>query len=555
MTLTLLKRWWWLAVPIALLLSWYSGVLFDGMVEERLRKLGSELAGKGYHFTLERADPELFAGSITVYGITLTYDSTLRDSLRDGALNELLHIKADKLMIRQVSYWELLTRNEVKFRAVQLDGPYIKYLFKPNDDDPEDEVADEVVNEEETAELPSLIKIDTLLVLSATGHTIDITGKRPSLDVAEIDIRAYDASLRTYSDGTITYRVAGSDILARDLRAELPPMYDARIASFHMEHPSGQAFLEGLTVKPRASPEKYRKLIPYENDLFDISLDSIWIRGIEVGRFLSDQVLHMRSMKMSSPVAVIHRDKSMPDGPFNYKHLPVSGLKKLGISIRIDSVEVDDGKVEYHERMEQTSDYGVVVFNRINGLLLGLDNSKRAAAQGREMVANATARMYENTSINFKYRAPLNSKSDQFFVEAQIGEIPFTALNKMTDDLLSVKATAGKIHSMELKMQGNEDKATGTLDLDYEDLHIDLSPHEEKWHKGLLKNLLGNALVKKKNSVEDKRYRQGEFEVERRKDRAIFNFLWQGVKMGTVDSMAPGLLRKPMKKAAEPKNT
>lgn len=554
MTFQLLKRWWWLAIPLGIFLSWYSGVLFERLVTERLRELGSELAGKNSTFTLDRAEPSIFAGSIIVHGITLSFDSTRVDSLKAGKVNELLHVKAEKLMIRQVSYWDLLTRKEVNVGALEIDRPYIKYLFTPSEEDTTDHVADEVV-EEEKIELPSLIRLDTLLILSATGHTIDITGERPMIDVADINIKAYNGAVRAYPDGTVSYSVAGAAIEARDLKAELPPLYDARIASLKIEHPLGRAFLEKLSVTPRAGPKNYRKVIAHETDLYNIKLDSIWLKGIDVRKFIAEQVLHMRSLVMSSPVAIIHRDKSMPDGPFNYKHLPVSGLKKLGISIRIDTVEIANGKVEYHERLKQDSDFGEVVFHRINGVMTGLNNARRSPSDDKALVVKATARVYEKTTIEMHLRAPLASRNDAFTVEAEVGEIPFSALNRMTEDLLNVKATSGQIHRMRLKMSGNEDRATGDLDLEYDDLRIDLAANDGKKENGFFKNLLGNALIKKENSTDRKNYRQGRFEVERRKDRAIFNFLWQGVKIGTVDCMVPGLLRKPLKKAAQPKNT
>ena len=99
-------------------------------------------------------------------------------------------------------------------------------------------------------------------------------------------------------------------------------------------------------------------------------------------------------------------------------------------------------------------------------------------------------------------------------------------------------------------MHGNEWQGSGTVDLAYEGLKIDLKPNAEKWHQGKVANLLGNALVRRNNLPDRKSYRQGDFTTYRRRDRAIFNFFWQGIKTGTAGTLAPGILKKPVQDAA-----
>jgi hypothetical protein len=38
------------------------------------------------------------------------------------------------------------------------------------------------------------------------------------------------------------------------------------------------------------------------------------------------------------------------------------------------------------------------------------------------------------------------------------------------------------------------------------------------------------------------------FDIDRRLDRAIFNFWWNALKAGCIDTMVPGMLRERMRK-------
>jgi hypothetical protein len=542
------KRWWWLALPLGIFLAWASGILFDHLVHKRLLELGNRIAGEGYAFELGAAEPSFFAGSIILRDLHVIPDPALMDSLHDGRRGEILRISAETVELRQIGYWGLLTRDEVRLRTVLVERPQIFYHFRPADHE-EDDPVDEVVDEEAMTEIPSLIRVDSVFIRNATGATVDITGQRPAFDLGRTDIGMYAVRLRTSATGRMTYEVGGADIHAWEISAELPPIYDLRVQGLHVEHPSGKAAIENIEFVSRVNEHEYWKELEFETDLFNVTADSVSFHRINVGRFLSDQVLHMSRLEVHSPRAVIHRDKSMPDAPFQHKSLPVSGLQNIGISIRIDTVVVSNGVVEYHERMDRASAYGEVSFSQINGTMTGLNNSMQAAEGEGELVVRATAMVYEKTSVELWYSAPLSSSHDAFMLHATLGELPFTMFNRMTDDLLNVTATAGSIHKMVLRMQGNEWQGSGTLDLHYEDLQIDLVPNSTKWHEGVFRNLLGNALVRRRNMPELRNYRQGEFVVDRRKDRAIFNFIWQGVKVGTVDTMAPGVLRKKMGQA------
>ena len=99
-------------------------------------------------------------------------------------------------------------------------------------------------------------------------------------------------------------------------------------------------------------------------------------------------------------------------------------------------------------------------------------------------------------------------------------------------------------------MTGDEDRATGTLEMQYEDLHLEISEGVE--HAGLITRL-ANTVVRTTNMPRDKRYRVGHLSVERPKDAGVFKYIWISLRTGMMEVVLPPALLKQMKKQQEKK--
>ena len=106
----------------------------------------------------------------------------------------------------------------------------------------------------------------------------------------------------------------------------------------------------------------------------------------------------------------------------------------------------------------------------------------------------------------------------------------------MTDDLVHVSATAGRIHSVELNMSGDDVHASGSVDVRYEGLQLQISPSIK--HAGVL-SFVANTVVRTSNMPGDKGYKVGRFNVARRQEASVFNYLWLCLREGMMEVMLP----------------
>ncbi len=529
------RRLWRWGLPLAIVLLVVVGALvFDALARWQLEKAANRAAGEDYHVSIGRLRTNIFKGSATVYDLRVWFDTLRTDSLLKGDMTGLLTIQADRIDLEDLSYRALFINRAIRVRKVEVRAPKLGYWYRAGsvkDVIPEDTVKTLV-------DMPEWIGLDTLVVLEASAKTIDISGKRGVATMRTLDLHAGRMRLIQYDEQHMRLTVASAAIQISEVSVALPPLYDLHIASLRMTHPSGQAEVAGIEVIPRADEHHYGTLVPFETDLFKVSVDSIVLRGLGVARFLADGTVNMRHMRVLRPVMLVYRDKTLRDPPWAHKPLPTRALRDLELPLRIDTVTLQDGRVDYHERDTLSQAYGVVSFNALEGTVTGADSN---APEGKRLEVKAQGRIYERSTVFLTYGADLHHPQDAFSLSAFTTDIPFELFNRMTDNLLHVQASAGKIHRLDLRMTGDDHTGRGTIDLAYEDLRIAIRGSGSGG--GRLKNLLANLVVRSHNMPERRGYRQGTLDIERRRDRSLFNFMWNAVKAGTVDTMAPEVAR------------
>lgn len=523
------------------LLGWIGGLIFDELVRRKLEQVATKAAGVDHRVSIGALRSNLWSGSVELKDLRMEHDSLADDAdLTTG----LIAIHAERLGLTGVSYRALLFGGRIHVARVEMHAPRVAHVHHSGAPRP---VVEPDTATNALAGLPPSIRLDSLIIRDASARTSDLGGKKFSADVGTLDLWAGGLALHNLPGRGAQFVVNSARISIRETTAAFPPLYDLRIGEMWLEHPAGRANVKDLSFLPRTDQHNYHKLLDHETDLFMVEVDSIALGGLHVGRFLAEHALWMRRMDIHRPEVEVYRDKTMPDAPWKHKPLPTGILRNITLPMRIDTAIFHHGKVTYHERVEQEHEYGSLEFTALHGDITGIASG---APSGRRLELRAHARIYGRSKAFLSYGADLDKPGDAFSLSAHTTDLPFDIFNQMTDSLLRVEATAGTIHRLELQMTGDDHRGHGTLHLAYDDLRLAIHITGGKGRDKLL-GLLANTAVRSRNVPDLKGYRQGSFAIDRRRDRSLFNFLWQAVKAGSIDTMAPGILRKKASEAGK----
>ncbi len=505
----------------------------------------ASVAGKaGHRVTFGAVRVSFTGGSIhlTDLNVVPLADSTVEDS----AVRYTVH--ADAIELEGVDLWALVRDKVLHVDRIELHAPSVAHSFITRALKPEAPAAPKDTTKAAMGAL-AVLQVDLLRITDATGSSRDRRETNPTLAVGDLDLLITGIAVVDNGSATPKVSVGRIDLGLHQAEAHLKPYYTLAFDSLRVRVPEDTLVLHGLRFTPDVSPKDYHKHVRTQVELYTARVDSLLLAGFDLGAKLEEGAWRARTLLVAGVAVDIHRDKSIPDlAPRKLKPLAADRVTAWKLPVALDTVFVRRGSVTYHERLKRGDDYGSIAFTGIEGRLTGVTNEASAAPPDLHLAG--TARVGRSLA-RLDARMPMQTGHTTVSAHVVLREFPAQNMNRMTDDLLNVNATAGIIHLVDMRMEGDDDRASGTLEMQYEDLHLELNPSVK--HAGVL-SFVANTVVRTTNMPQDKGYRTGRFTVDRPMDAGFFKYIWIGLRTGIMEVVLPSALLNQLKKQQAKKN-
>lgn len=463
-------------------------------------------------------------------------DSTVEDS----AVRYTVH--ADAIDLRGVDLIALFQRKVLHVGRIELHAPSVSHSFITRTGQPTKRERPATKGTPTKAPL-DLLRVDTLLIVDATGRSQDRASTHPALSVADLDLLLAGITVEQGENGQPLPKVERIDLNLHQAEAHFKPYYTLALDSVRIRIPQDTAVIFGLRFTPDVSPKEYHKHVKVQVELYNATVDSIMLTGFDLNAKLEDGAIRAKALHVAGVAVDIHRDKTLPlPEEQKLKPLIADRVTAWRVPVSVDTVHVRRGEVRYHERLKMGADYGSLAFTDISGQLTGLSNE--LVGEPADLHLAGSARVGQ-AKAELDLRMPMQRDHTTVTTHVLLLNFPAQEMNRMTDDLLHVNATAGILHRVEMRMKGDEDRASGTLEMHCQDLHLEIAPTID--HAWVL-NKVANAVVRTTNMPGDKNYRTGKFTVARRKTSGIFNYIWISLRTGMMEVVLPPQLLDQMKK-------
>lgn len=544
MTVRPRRRWWrWVLLVLALLVLGIFLAL-DPLLETALGKLAARLERAGHRITFTDVDINVLDGHLHIQGLVV--EPVDKGTEADSAAWTIL--RADDVELDGVAMGDLLRHQVLRAHSFVVHAPSLEHSSATRKHHNAAPAKQPKELSEVDPNAPPLVRIDSLVIVGASAHSVDRAGIRPSVSVAAMDLFVKDVAVRVNERGIPVLTRSVSRLDLRGIQADLPPLYRFAIDSLRARYPEATTTIHGMALTSTVGPKEYHTLVEHRTDLITMRADSLTLTGFSLVDQVQDGAYVAENVRLFGGLIEVHHDKSIPDGPSKRKPLPAEKVKSLAVTLGIDTLHAVDCEVRYSERLKRGEEYGTLAFTDIDAVLTGLSNLPDTAPA--DLHLHGTARLSGTGRAMLDLRMPMHAADPPLTIEARLEGLDAPILNRMTDNLVHVNATAGRIHLVDLRMQGDDLRASGTMDMRYEDLHMELNNSVE--HASLLSRV-ANMVVRSRNMPQDGNYRRGHFTVERRTDRSVFNYLWLGVKAGCMDVVLPTSVTKGVRKMKDRK--
>ncbi len=297
------------------------------------------------------------------------------------------------------------------------------------------------------------------------------------------------------------------------------------------------------SILVRSKYKKYRlsRVLNKEIDWIKADLNKIEVAGINYQKLLSDSVLNISNINISSLNALFFRDKRLPfkNGK---KLMPHEFMQKIKLPFSIDTVRCKDFYIKYQEFVKESFGPGEINFNHLYATAYNISNIDSCEAK-----TNYIATLDAKTNIMGKYPLsatftfPLpHNKNFTYEAHATLSHTDMQAFNPMLVYVALMKIKNGNIKKMKMDFSYNSAHSTGTMELEYENLKIAAIDKDTKKSEGLgkkIKTLFSNILIKDANlKGNSQMFRVGKISFERNQRKSLFNYWWESTLSGFKSS-------------------
>ncbi|NQV01421.1 MAG: hypothetical protein HQ542_02160 [Bacteroidia bacterium] len=216
--------------------------------------------------------------------------------------------------------------------------------------------------------------------------------------------------------------------------------------------------------------------------------------------------------------------------------MPQQLIRNLRQYIWIDSLELVNGKATYYEQV--ANEPGMIFFDRINGILIGLTNDSTWLAEKKISPLKAEAFLQGSGRLQATISFIFGDQMNRFSIpSATLSAFELPQINPMLSKLLPARIESGYVSKLVIHgIQFNNSFSRGSLTLYYKDLSFKMLDEDQTtWSgikTGVINWVVGDIMVAKSNPGPKGKLRTGMVYFQRDRHKSILNFIWKSTLSG-----------------------
>lgn len=368
----------------------------------------------------------------------------------------------------------------------------------------------------------SIVQVDSLRVSHAN---YSLRSAKNNLEVQQftLDVRTLSVT-PSASDFSSAFTTQKIQLTTGAIHWDTKKFYDLHIANLELDNT--EVRLDKLELKPKYSRKKHVAMLPYADDIFNVQVAEIALKGYEWELDEKNTPLISADLLQLSRIdANIYRNKT-PEFNHSIKPLFSQKLRTLPFGLHVLKTAIQQSKLVYEEVDAKAIAPGKLTFTNFN-------------AQVDHIVSGWNRNQAPDTSIRvdaqFMDAAPLEvdwsfnifAPRDRFRIKGIIRDFPAPAMDAFLQPYVKA-STEGSLSYVNFDFSGNNDYAVGSFTMNHNDLKVTLYRKDGVAKKRVLSRI-GNWFIRKDS--EDNHQVQIK-KVERNKEKSFFNYLWLCVLQG-----------------------
>lgn len=506
-----------------------------------------------YRYSFDTLDVDLWRGAVALTGVGIQPKESLVDSVNSTTNNTrtYIHTHIQKIELQGVKILKFLRTGDLVLTELRIETPRFNYFYNPE--------------KEGVESMPPLQTIFSASFSSALLKQLRLTNgevflqkineQEPDLSIANIELSLTDAYADTSTIKKFAlFEYADIAMTSTGIFAKISEEYHVVSDTIWFDVQRKLIRISAFQVRPQFNRETFASRYPYQKNWMALTVDQVSLGHFDFDRFNYTGEVHVGEVMLENPNLALYKDKTKPLPPYEKKFLPASNLKKIPWPLTVDTTFVKGGTVTINEKSKMRAEITDLTFNQIEATVSGFSNNPRVQRTDQHLIVKATGRPMNavNSALNMDF--DLQSKTDQFTATGSMNAFEAASFNKVFAPGLGIRFLSGEIEDVKFHFKGMDTLSTGTIDMKYSGIKIEVLKSEQVEKSGFF-SLLANTIIKSNNNPEKQNYSQGIIKSPRDQSKGLFPFVWHSLRSGLVSTFVPFQnSNNPKDKSKEKKN-
>ena len=299
------------------------------------------------------------------------------------------------------------------------------------------------------------------------------------------------------------------------------------------EHKGERLQLDKFQISPTMTKEEFMTPPHLQSDYIVVQGDMAQFNGIKAARWYKDTTLIVNNIVVKNVITDVSRDKRLPDpAVLPNKPMPTQLISKIKVPFHIDSVNVINSQVNYHETSKMTDRVATIPLHDINGTLKTVTNRPTKATDSLKLLASTKLLGLHIKRLH--YRESYADSLSGFHMLLKTSDLHMAELTQITNPMASADLEDGYLEPITARIAGNRYASVGDMKFHYKDLKLKLLGHKDTTRRSWLikfENFAASKILHKKNDKDARIF------YDRDQRKFIFGYWIKSVVSGVLVSV------------------
>lgn len=530
-----------LAAGIIIYLKTRKSKDFEPLIKAKLEQLVLEGSDSLYRLQLDSIEIDVINSTVTVMNARLIPDSSLLQKLDtlQKAPDDVYNISLQSLEIRGITPLDLLDKKHISLQAVYITQPVIIINHRKR---AYNRAKDTTTLYQRVSKQLESFQLDRTIVQHVAVDYYDRDSKNKEVHLKDLTFRFKDILFNdtTQNDRNRFLYASEAEISLKDYHLKTADnLYRFNIDSLNINTIEKNVKLWGISLKPIGDKATFSKKLPFRKDRYDLQAANATIRNADWWGLLSGQAITASDIDIYKGEVEIYSDKALPpSGQNKTGHYPHQNIGRIPVPVFIPRIALHQFTIQYKEFNPKSGQMGTISFTRVNGTISNVTNRIDKITINPTLLIEAKAKFMEDGEITTTWKFDMARLNEGLFtVEASMGEMNGTSLNKATVPLGLFEVKKANIHQFKAVIKGDNHKANGEISVAYDDLDVSVLKKDDEGElksKGLMNFIAKTFIFHKENPKKGENLQPKHAYFERPPDKSFFSLLWKTIMVGVI---------------------